>query len=191
MTSNLSYYPVKTAAFGVAALAITNWYLAPDKSFMWAGVLTILLAVMIGTGLLIRFSQTQKEETALNLQRAVFGACLMVGGSLGVVLVEEVGLVGPGFEKRAVGVFLGLMLVMTGNFLPKTVRPLTAENCDPARAMATERFAGWVFVLAGLVYAGIWLFAPIEQAPLGSSLIGLAAFFVVLAAWLRLREKSV
>ncbi|MCI5044927.1 MAG: hypothetical protein MRY72_09535, partial [Aquisalinus sp.] len=144
MTSNLSYYPVKTAAVGVAALAIINWYLVPDKSFMWAGVLTILLAVMIGTGLLIRFAETQKEETALNLQRAVFGACLIVGGSLGVVLVEEIGLVGPGFEKRAVGVFLGLMLVATGNFLPKTVRPLTGEKYDPARVMATERFAGWV-----------------------------------------------
>ena len=51
----------------------------------------------------------------------------------------------------------GLMVAWYGNLAPKTVAP-------SACARQVARFSGWTMVLSGLVYAGLWAFAPLPLA---------------------------
>ena len=51
----------------------------------------------------------------------------------------------------------GLMIAYFGNLVPKKVAP----NACARQAM---RFSGWSLVLSGLIYAGLWAFAPIPLA---------------------------
>ncbi|TWS93370.1 ammonium transporter [Reyranella sp. CPCC 100927] len=51
----------------------------------------------------------------------------------------------------------GLMIAYYGNRAPKRIAP-------SACARRLSRVAGWSLVLSGLVYAGLWAFAPIPLA---------------------------
>ncbi len=51
----------------------------------------------------------------------------------------------------------GLMIAYYGNRAPKIIAPSAA-------ARQVTRVAGWAFVLSGLVYAGLWAFAPLPLA---------------------------
>lgn len=74
----------------------------------------------------------------------------------------------------------GLMIAYFGNRAPKAFAPT-------AFARHLARFSGWSQVLSGLVYAGLWAFAPIPTA----ILFGCAAVIAGLIAtigycfWLR------
>lgn len=59
----------------------------------------------------------------------------------------------------------GLWIAWYGNRMPKAIAPHPL-----ARKVA--RFAGWSFVLSGLIYAGLWAFAPIPLAvTIGSGVV--------------------
>ena len=67
----------------------------------------------------------------------------------------------------------GLMIAWQGNRLPKVFVP-------SASARQARRVAAWSLVLSGLVYAGLWAFAPIPVAIWGGSgaiLAGIAVTF--------------
>lgn len=51
----------------------------------------------------------------------------------------------------------GLMIAYYGNLIPKKVAPSAA-------ARQAMRVSGWSLVLSGLIYAGLWAFAPIPMA---------------------------
>ena len=51
----------------------------------------------------------------------------------------------------------GLMVAYYGNRAPKAVAP-------SVYAQRVARVSGWSMVLSGLVYAGLWAFAPIQVA---------------------------
>ncbi len=51
----------------------------------------------------------------------------------------------------------GLYIAYLGNSLPKAVVPY-------AWARQSRRFTGWVLVLSGLIFAGLWAFAPLQVA---------------------------
>lgn len=64
----------------------------------------------------------------------------------------------------------GLMIAWMGNRMPKVFVP-------SARARQARRVAGWSLVLSGLLYAGLWAFAPIPVAVAvgsGAVLVGIA-----------------
>lgn len=74
---------------------------------------------------------------------------------------------------RVVIALTGLMIASFGNRMPKTFVP-------SPRARAARRVAAWSFVLSGLVYAGLWAFAPIPIAVAGGCtavLLGMAVTF--------------
>jgi hypothetical protein len=67
----------------------------------------------------------------------------------------------------------GLMIASFGNRIPKTFVPNSF-------ARQARRVAAWSLVLSGLVYAGLWAFAPIPVAVAGGSgavLLGMAVTF--------------
>ncbi|WP_339740912.1 hypothetical protein [uncultured Maricaulis sp.] len=83
-----------------------------------------------------------------------------VGICLASVLARSADLVGAGFPDRVAGVGTGLILALFSNVLAKRIAGTPAPGKDGAR-----RFMGLAMVLAGLVYAGAFLLAPVELAP--------------------------
>ncbi len=76
----------------------------------------------------------------------------------------------------------GLMMVYFGNRVPKKVAP------NPC-IRQLQRVSGWTQVLSGLVYAGLWAFAPIRWAmTLGTGAV-LASLIVTLGYAFRLRHE--
>jgi hypothetical protein len=84
--------------------------------------------------------------------------------------------------KTAVLGFLGFMIVVTGNFLPK-MRPLSAPGGAHGGVGAAERLAGWVLVLTGITHIALFTFATLDQARRVSSIIGVSAIACIAVSW--------
>jgi hypothetical protein len=77
----------------------------------------------------------------------------------------------------------GLMIAWFGNRLPKAFVP-------GARARSARRVAGWSLVLSGIVYAGLWAFAPIPVAVAAGSAAVITGIAVTFGYCLSLRSKA-
>ena len=77
----------------------------------------------------------------------------------------------------------GLMIAYYGNRMPKALAP-------SAYARQIARVAGWSQVLSGLVYAGLWAFAPIPLAITVGSAAVLAGMIVTLGYCFRQRSRA-
>lgn len=178
--------PAAIAALAAIALAAANWLYEPEKGLVWVMLIIALFVAAAVPSILFR-SQTEKSEfSRKTIERSLFSAFLLLAGVLGFAFLNEIGVLSAGASKRAAGAVIGFVLIATGNALPKIITPTAMRSCDPAKAKATERFAGWVFVLGGIGYVFTWFFAPIESAKLWSSGIALSAFLIVVVAWARL-----
>lgn len=105
--------------------------------------------------------------------------CILVAG-------KELEFLSDPVTKRGVGLTIGLMLIMAGNYLPKFVLPLSDRAYRVPALLSAERFSGWVLVLTGLVYAIVLIIAPIDDALFRASLVGLAGFGLVVINWVRI-----
>ncbi|MDR7268623.1 hypothetical protein J2X20_001252 [Pelomonas saccharophila] len=76
----------------------------------------------------------------------------------------------------------GLMIAWFGNRMPKAFVP-------SACARQVRRVAGWSLVLSGLVYAGLWAFAPMPVAIWGGTSAVMAGIAVTLGYCLSSRAK--
>jgi hypothetical protein len=110
------------------------------------------------------------------------GFLALTAAALALGLGARFGVVDATLARRAIGMVIGAMFVLTGNFLPK-MRPLNTPGGDPASATAAERVAGWILVLVGIADAGLFLLAPLELARSISSIIGIGAIAVIAANW--------
>lgn len=103
--------------------------------------------------------------------------------ALAASLARQQGFIGDEMTTRIVIVAIGLMIVWQGNRIPKTFVP-------DARARQAKRVAGWSLALSGLVYTGMFAFAPIWLAVIlgcGAIMIGMAVTF---GYCLSLRDKT-
>lgn len=95
-------------------------------------------------------------------------------GILVVALVarylREAGHIDSETTTRVVIGLNGLLVAWMGNRMPKAFAP-------NAWVQQAKRFAGWSLVLSGLVYAGLWAFAPIPVA----KVVGTAAIIIGIA----------
>jgi hypothetical protein len=82
------------------------------------------------------------------------GAMLLI--SVTTKLAHDHGLVDGDVVQRAIGMN-GLLVAFLGNRVPKRV---VRSTC----ARQSMRVSGWSLVLSGLLYAGLWAFAPISVA---------------------------
>src|SRR5277367_3106393 len=117
--------------------------------------------------------------------------CSAVIGFLGVsflamtfALANEVGVLDDDVTRRAIGLVIGLMIVVIGNFLPK-LRPLHSSSSQ-ASAAASERLSGWILVLAGSAWLASFALAPLNQARHVAALIGLCAVTFIAVNLVRL-----
>jgi hypothetical protein len=105
--------------------------------------------------------------------------------ALSAVLAHKLGYIGGDTVTRVVFGTNGLMIAWYGNRIPKRVAP-------SAQARQAQRVAGWSLALSGLLYAGLWAFAPIPVATsvgTGAVLAGVAATLGYCLA-LRFKDKS-
>jgi len=115
-----------------------------------------------------------------------FLALMIIAGASDVA--RRIGWIDRIAEKRAIGLVIGAMALVIGNYLPK-IRPL--------RSPSAERFAGRVFLAAGAAFIALFAFAPLDVARRAGSMIGVAALVMVAIQWipqvrtLRLRGSQI
>jgi hypothetical protein len=127
---------------------------------------------------------TQNKKSSIGEALAIFTGLGLFGGVVVAALGKEFGFIEPDVATRTVGVLFGAILMVSGNYLPKAVMPISARRKNPARAMAAERFAGYVFVLAGLASAIVAFTTTAGGVIFLSSMTGLGAFVLVGLNWL-------
>jgi hypothetical protein len=132
---------------------------------------------------------TMSHKTAtralITMTTAIF-ACVVLVMVFGVGKLTET--LDPLVARRGVGVTIGLILMVTGNFVPKLrlFQPATGA----AQGDAIDRFAGWIFVVCGLAFAAVFLSAPADKVFIVPPFIVLAGFLAVLARWLMSKGKQ-
>lgn len=77
----------------------------------------------------------------------------------------------------------GLMVAWYGNRMPKAI-------AGTAVARRVQRVGGWSLALSGLLYAGLWAFAPMEVAVVAGCLAIGTGMVVTLVYGLRQRAAS-
>jgi hypothetical protein len=102
--------------------------------------------------------------------------------ALAATSARKLGYIDGEMVTRVVGAN-GLMIAWYGNRLPKTFVP-------SAHARQARRVAAWSLVLSGLVYAGLWAFAPIPVAVAGGTGAVIAGIIVTFGYCLTLRGKA-
>jgi hypothetical protein len=112
------------------------------------------------------------------------GAILVV--ALGATFARKLGYIDGDTVTRVVIGMNGLMIASNGNRLPKAVVP-------GACAQRARRVAGWAMALSGLVFAGLFVFAPIPVAATVGSGAVMAGAAVTLGycLWLHAKAKAV
>ena len=95
------------------------------------------------------------------MNKELIGGLAWGGGiialALGATFARQLGYIDGDTVTRVVIGMNGLMIAWYGNRMPKAVVP-------SAYARQATRVGGWSMVLSGLVYAGLWAFAPIPVA---------------------------
>jgi hypothetical protein len=110
----------------------------------------------------------------------------IVALAIGATFARKLGYIDADTVTRLVIGMTGLMIAANGNRLPKTVVP-------GASAQRARRVAGWSMALSGLVFAGLFVFAPIQVAATVGSAAVMAGVVVTLgySLWLHARTKAV
>ena len=111
------------------------------------------------------------------MKKELVGAIVWAGGmlalTLGAVFARRLGYIDHDTVERVVMLPVGLWMAWYGNRIPKTF-------VRGAQTRRIQRVAAWSQVLSGLVYAGLWAFAPIQAAMTvgsGAILTGIAVTF--------------
>lgn len=119
------------------------------------------------------------------------GALLMAAAVLAISYARSQGLIEDNLAHRLRGVIIGVFLVITGNAIPKTRGLYGKENCEPSTRQSFRRYAGWIFVLAGLGYTISWLAVPIAHAETVAVVFVAASIVLVLPrmVWCALKRR--
>jgi len=127
-----------------------------------------------------------KEQHVAAAKKELFVGLAWGGGivlvALGARFAREQGYIDQDTVLRIVFGMIGLMIAFHGNRIPKVVAP-------SAHAAQISRVSGWSLALSGIVYAGLWVFAPIPLAISAGSGAVAAGMMVTLGYlfWLRAR----
>ncbi len=121
------------------------------------------------------------------MNKEVTAALAWAGGIIALALAatfaRKLGYVDGDTVTRVVIGTNGLMIAWYGNRMPKALAP-------SASARQVARVGGWSMVLSGLVYAGLWAFAPIPVAVAVGCGAVVAGMAVTLGYCLSVRAKA-
>ena len=88
---------------------------------------------------------------------ALVWAAAMLALAFGATFAHRLGYIDRDTVTRLVTGVIGLWMAWYGNLIPKRL-------ARSAQARQIQRVAAWSQVVSGLVYAGLWAFAPIQVA---------------------------
>jgi len=125
-----------------------------------------------------------KDTMNKELTASLVWAGGMMALALGATYAHKLGYIHSDTVTRLVTGVTGLWMAWYGNRMPKAIVRV------PAGARQARRVASWSLVLSGLVYAGLWAFAPIPVAITAGSGAVLAGIAVTLGYCLSLRDKA-
>ncbi|MBL0968538.1 MAG: ammonium transporter [Brevundimonas sp.] len=121
------------------------------------------------------------------MKKDLIPSLILAGGMIGIALAASLARQQGWLDSEAVNRIvmgtIGLMLVWVGNRMPKTFVPAAA-------AREVNRIGGWSMVLSGLVYAGLWAFAPTDVAVIGGCAAVIVGIAVTVGTCLSLRAKA-
>lgn len=179
--STTSKLPLFALALLTATLAGLNWASDPVHAPMWAGILLAAVLAMAANAFWLNGETEAAVQRDRVLRRSLMMAMGLISLALGFAFANEFGL-GEGADKRATLAGIGLLLAITGNYIPKTVLPLASRGRHPARQAAAERMTGRIFVLCGLAFAIAAIVTPLDYVTLVTGAFGLTAFFAAMTA---------
>jgi hypothetical protein len=112
---------------------------------------------------------------------AIILASLLILGSISATLAKELGIFDKDLVERIIGINIGLMLVVMGNYMPKKSTGSCSTDTDKCRkSRVMQRFVGWTLVISGMLYALVWLFVDLNKASLAVLFTFPAAIFIVI-----------
>ena len=118
-----------------------------------------------------------------DIVKSLVVAGAIIALSLAATAARNAGLIEGETVTRVVMGAIGLMLVWYGNSMPKTFVPV-------AKARQVQRVGGWSMVLSGLLYAGLWIFAPLSLAFTGGCVAVISGIAATVLYGLGLRQKT-
>jgi len=191
MPFRLSFLAMSSVIF----LGIMMWALEPDKALIW--VLAIgtmpLMWLFIEFRMRARPGHPGNHEKRDQIRYSVLGGSLLIGLPLAFQYADASGLLTGSntLDERAFGIVMGLILVAFGNVIPKKLPELGDGTAQiQARKQARLRFAGWVFVLAGLGHSLIWLILPLEWANTAAMIdVGAGLLIIAVASLITSRKR--
>jgi hypothetical protein len=121
------------------------------------------------------------------MNKEVIGSLAWAGGIIALALAatwaRQQGYIDTEATTRIVLGATGLMIAWYGNQMPKRFVP---DN----RARQATRVGGWSLALSGLVYAGLWAFAPFDVALIGGCGAIIVGIAVTVGYCLSLRDRA-
>jgi hypothetical protein len=171
-----------------AALTAWNWVLQPGKAAVWSVVIVVTSAMAAALISTLRAGAPETQRRSIRSGVAWAGLILAVSLAGTMAPASRLGLT-PAMTQRVVMVAVGLSLIATANVIPKTLKPLTELRCEPARAQAVQRFAGWTWVLTGIAIVAIWILAPEQSAVMLTLVVIPLAILLVTARIALLRRQ--
>jgi hypothetical protein len=134
------------------------------------------------------------SKTRHEILFAIILASLLLLGGISTTLAKELEIFDSDLVKRILGVNIGLMLIVMGNYMPKKLTLGSGScGCNHTKSSSTQRFVGWTLVLAGLFYAIVWLTVNLEHTSVVILFTFPAAIAVVIIAriaYLRLSKPK-
>jgi hypothetical protein len=112
-------------------------------------------------------------------------AVAFLGTTAALKYAEGAGLIAEDVGTRAIQVIVGLVLAVYSNLMPKDIGRARSSIRAATAAQNALRVGGWSLTLAGLTYAGLWAFAPLDFADMASMVVVMTGMAVTLgyAAW--------
>lgn len=119
-------------------------------------------------------------KNPLTIPGALVAAGVILAAAYGMGLAVDRNLISAIVAERVQHALMGGVLVLIGNFMPKTGNRPSEVCCEPSEAHSVKRLSGWALVIAGFGYSLTWLVAPIGVAPV-LSIVLVGAAVVVMA----------
>jgi hypothetical protein len=189
-TKSVIYHAPPVLLVLSGTLAAANWYLQPERAATWAAAVVLIVCLALVLVIVSRWKSDPTEPGAVDSIRSgiVFTGLILVT-VLSTRLATALGVMeNADALRRATMAMVGAFFVITGNRMPKTLTPLAALKCNPARVQAFQRFAGWTWVLTGLAFAIVWLLLPLDVAKTVSVILLVSGILVITAQLVRLRS---
>lgn len=162
------------------AVSLILFPMKPDGSAIVMGMMATFIIVWNGSKHLVNRKCSKDDWINSKVRHeilfAIILASLLLLGSISATLAKELEIFDSDLVKRIVGINIGLMLIVLGNYMPKKLIGQSSScSTNVANANGVQRFMGWVFVLGGFLYGSAWIILDLDQA-------GIAILFAFPAA---------